>query len=430
MKRNPYLGIVVIAVAVCFFVGGITTAELLGHLGGPGLAQIIPGTYQHVTDSEIPTVTDLSPISTFWQVREKIKSQYVYEVKDDKQLTYGAIRGMLAALEDPYSRFLDPEEFKEFRTETEGHFDGIGAVLEAHTDKNTGQQKVIISSVLDGGPASTTKIRPGDEIVMVDHKMIRGQTLTDVVNKIRGKRGTKVVLTLIREGLEGSFDVEIIRANIDFPTVESKMLDDHIGYIWLRNFNQIAEQKMLEAIEDLNKQKMQALLLDLSMDPGGILDTAVAVGGFFLDGGPVVYIKGRNTEPQPLNARKGTAIAADMPMMVLVDRGSASASEIVAGALRERGRAEVAGQYTFGKSKVQTIIEMRDGSALFLSTAVYLTPDLTDIGLEDEKGNRGVKPDHLFPDPDPNAEYTLQQWHEQQIEKAVALLKAKMKDKA
>ncbi len=429
MKRNIYLGIAgVLVAAVSFAIGAVTTAQVMSDGKilplSASLAQIIPGVYQHASDYDIPTVTDLSPLATFWQVREKIKINYVYPVEDDKRLTYGAVRGMLAALEDPYSRFLAPEEFKDFRTESEGHFDGIGAVLEAQSDDTGHDQRVVVSSVLPEGPAASTELRPGDQIIKVDQKLVKGQTLQQVVRQIRGKRGTPVVLTLIREGRADSFDVEIIRAKVDLPTLEYEMLDGKIGYIWLRNFNQLAENEMAKAVTDLSKQGMEALLLDMSMDPGGILDAAVGVAGFFLDGGPVVYIKGRDSEPQALNASPGTEVPDTLPMLVLVDRGSASASEIVASALQERGRAKVAGHHTFGKSKVQTIIEMRDGSALFLSTAVYLTPELTDLGKEDENGDRGVKPEYIFPEPDPDATYTFEEWHQKQIDRAVELLKA------
>lgn len=429
MKRTTYLVLISFALAFLVFAAGFTTGGMFGRYSPLGLsaslAQIVPGVYNQTRDFDIPAATDLSPISTFYEVRKRIKSDYVYSVEDDNALTYGAIRGMLAALEDPYSRFLDPEEFKEFRTESEGHFDGIGAVLEARTDAN-GQDHVIVSSVLSGGPASKTNMRPLDRIVKVDDRPTKGLSLNEVVRQIRGQRGTVVTLTLIRDGVEGSFDVEIERANIDLPTVEYKMLDDGIGYIWLRTFNQTASKKMTDAVEDLLGKGMNALLLDLSQDPGGILDVAVNVAGLFLDGGPVVYVKGRDTEPQPLNARPGTAIPEEMPILVLVDHGSASASEILAGALQERGRAEVAGHHTFGKSKVQTILELRDGSALFLSTAVYLTPELTDLGIEDEDGQRGVRPKHVFPDPDPSAEYRFDDWHKMQIDRAVQILKGKM----
>ncbi len=428
MKRNTTIAVLAFAIAVFFFFGGLTTAQFL-TAGGvmPGLAQIVPGTYQETQDYDIPTATDLSPISTFWEVREKIKNKFVYPVEDDSELTYGAIRGMLASLGDPYTRFLDPKQYKDFRTENTGHFDGIGAVLQWQSDEATGQGYVVISSVIKGGPASLTQLRSKDIVVKVDDDSVKGLTLDQVVNKIRGKRGTVVTLTVIRQGVNEPLDIAITRDKVDFPTVEYNMIDGtKIGYVWLRSFNEIAERRTREAIVDLKSQGMEGLVFDMSMDPGGILDAAVAVGGFFLNGGPVVYIKGRDAEAQPLNAPNGTLVPDDMPIVVLVDGGSASASEIVAGALKERHRAEVVGHYTFGKSKVQTIIEMRDGSALFLSTAVYLTPDMTDISIEDEKGNRGVKPDIIFPDPDPKGQYTVESWHQEQIDKAVDVLKKKM----
>jgi len=180
---------------------------------------------------------------------------------------------------------------------------------------------------------------------------------------------------------------------------------------------------------------MKALLFDMSMNPGGLLDVAVDIGSFFFDGGPVVLIKGRNSEPQTLNASEGTLIVEDMPVVCLVDPGSASASEIVAGALKERNRAEVCGQHTFGKSKVQTVIELPRKSALFLSTAVYLTPKMTDVGLEDEEGKRGLNPDHSFAefDEEKDKEYIdshgtlmLERWHQKQIDQALEILKEKM----
>ena len=435
MKPNPYSTLLTLVVGIGFFIGGLAIGNVV-HFGGIGavvapLAQIIPGVHRYELDYDIPTVSDLSPIATFWQVREKIKNQFVYPVDDDTKLTYGAIRGMLAALEDPYTRFLDPKEFKDFNTETEGHFDGIGAILEARIDPASHRQRVIITRVIERGPTSKTKIRGGDEIIGVDDKPIKGLTLTEVVRRIRGKRGTVVELKLVREGLDEPFDVEITRANVDLPTVEFEMLDEEnkIGYIWLRTFNKTAKDKMVEAITKLNSQGMKALLFDLSGDPGGILDAAVAVGSFFLDGGPVVHIKGRGTEPHPLNATPGVKVPNDVPIVVLIDRGSASASEIVAGALQERHRATIVGRRSFGKSKVQTILEMRDGSALFLSTAVYLTPKLTDIGVDDANGDRGVKPDHMFPEPDPekDAEVTGEEWHGRQIQKALEILKTEMK---
>jgi len=342
---------------------------------------------------------------------------------------------MLAALEDPYTRFLDPEEFREFRTDTSGHFDGIGAVLESKAD-DKGHEQVVISSILEEGPAAKTNLRPKDIIVKVDKTIVDGMTLSAVVKLIRGARGTPVTVTVIREGAAKPIEVTVIRANIEVkvvkPAQEPKpgdkiqwMMDPEkkIGYVWLTSFNQNATREMQTALDDLTKQGMKGLILDLSSDPGGILDVAVEVGSFFISDGPIVWTRERGAEAQALYAIPGKAIPKDVKMVALVDAGSASASEIVAGALQDTKRAVVVGTHSFGKSKVQTICELQDQSALFLSTAVYLTPKMRDIGEKDANGKRGVKPDVAFPEPDPNStDFNAKKWHEQQVGLAKAEL--------
>jgi len=206
------------------------------------------------------------------------------------------------------------------------------------------------------------------------------------------------------------------------------MLDekDKIGYIWLRQFNQNAVKEMRAALDDLQKKGMKGLVLDLSMDPGGILDVAVEVASMFLPEGPVVYIKNRGEEPKPLNVIPGQSIDPRLPMVVLIDGGSASASEILSGALQDTGRATICGQHSFGKAKVQTIIELQDESALFLTTALYLTPKLRDIGEKDKDGNPGVKPDRKFPEPAPDANIKFKEWHEEQVKLTADVLREKM----
>jgi len=223
LKMNRYLTIVLlcIIIAVFSFMSGITANELArgGSLlaFATPLAQIIPGVYTHAHQLDIPALTDLSPLSTIWQVRDRIKTQYVYPIEDDSKLTYGAIKGMLATLKDPYSRFLAPEEFKAFQEETGGHFEGIGAVLQVIIDEDTGEQTIIIASVIPDGPTAKTKIRGGDQIIKVDEKPIKGLSLTEIVSRIRGLKGTEVKLTLIREGEPAPFEVSIVRADVEYP---------------------------------------------------------------------------------------------------------------------------------------------------------------------------------------------------------------------
>lgn len=426
-QQRVFIALAAVLVVMAF---GAGTATGLGLGKGIFLnaaarvAQITSGAFEHKRDYDIPAATNLNALEVIWEVREKVKQQFVYPVKDDNKLTYGAIRGMLAALDDPYTRFLDPKEFKDFRTDTSGHFDGIGAVLEAKTD-DKGRDQVVISSILPEGPAAKTNLRPQDIIIKVDDKNVDGMTLNAVVNLIRGPRGTEVKLLVVRKGTEKPIEIKVVRANIEVKVVEYKMLDAEkkIGYIWLRSFNQNAVPEMNAAIADLTKKGMKSLVFDLSMDPGGILDVAVEVGSMFVDNGPIVWTKERGAEAKPLNAIPGNAISKNIKMVTLIDGGSASASEIVAGALQDTGRSLIVGQNSFGKSKVQTICELQDDSAMFLSTALYLTPKQRDIGIKDEKGKRGLKPDVYFPEPDPNkTDLKFDTWHDEQVQLAKAEL--------
>lgn len=430
--KQQYL---LIAVALAIVLGAFSAGTVTGVAAGRGrlletiarVAQITSGTFEHREARDVPGVTNLNALEVIWEVRDKVLQQFVYPVKDDKKLTYGAIRGMLASLDDPYTRFLDPAEYEEFSTDTSGHFDGIGAVLESKED-DKGVERVTISAILPDMPAAKVDLRPGDIIVKVDKTMVTSMTLNDVVKLIRGPRGTQVTLMVVRKGVEKPIEVTLVRANIEVKVVEYKMLDPEkkIGYIWLRSFNQNAVREMQLALNDLTKQGMKGLVLDLSSDPGGLLDVAVDVGSFFVSGGPIVWTQNRGEEAQPLNAIPGKAIARDIKMVTLVDGGSASASEIVAGALQDTKRSVIVGQYSFGKAKVQTILTLQDKSALFLSTALYLTPKKRDISLKDDTGKRGIKPDVLFAEPDPaKTEFNAKEWHDAQVALARAeLLKA------
>ncbi len=435
--RKPIAVAVVVLVA---FAAGMATMHTLGNESVltvvARIVQLIPGVMKIEEGSGIPAASSLRPLQTFWEVREKIKKDFVYPIKDESELTYGAIRGMLASLNDPWTRFQTPKEYAEFETETEGHFGGIGAVLESrpvggsdpNAEPGTGEYEVIITSVIPEGPASKTDLRPDDVVVEVDGTPVKGLRLDAVVNRIRGDRGTTVKLGVRRAGVKDLIQIPITRQTVEYPVVEHKMLPGNIGYVWLRSFNKQAATKLREALQDLNAKGMKGLVFDLSIDGGGLLDMAVNVGSMFLpQGQPVVYVQERDAQPQPLNTRGGPVIPMSLPMVVLVDRGSASASEIVAGCLQDHGRALVVGQNTFGKSKVQTVVELEDKSALIMSTAVYLTPKKRDISLDYEKGKRGVKPDRFFPEPAPGTKMKFEDWHNGEIAKATAVLQEQMK---
>ncbi len=418
------------------FVTGIFTAQVMSAGGiTPALiqmAQIVPGVHELEQGMDIPSATNLTPLKTFWRARQRIMDNYVYpdEIQTE-ELTYGAIGGMLKALGDPYSRFMTPDEYKDFRTQSEGHFEGIGAELVMEENEETGEDEVQVLRVLPDGPAAETALYSGDVILAVDGTPTQGLSLHEVVQMIRGEGGTDVVLTVRPEKTEEVSEITITRGRVEFPIVDHRMLDDDIGYIWLRSFNHMAGSEVQEALEDLKQRGMKALLFDMSSDPGGMLDQAVAVGSLFLEDTPVTWIQDRAGEPEPLNARPGIMLDEDIPMVVLIDRGSASASEIVAAALQETGRARVAGHPSFGKAKVQTVIELDDGSAIVLTTAVYLTPEKRDISTGDED-ERGVHPCVRFPDPPEDAEErpSMAEWHEQQIERAAQLLREELDERA
>jgi carboxyl-terminal processing protease len=390
------------------------------------LADVTPNTLRHTKAPEVSSPTDLKPLATFWEVRDKIKRNFVFPIDDDTKLTYGAIRGMVEALDDPYSRFMTPDENKDFESESEGHFSGIGAVLDRRKNPDTDDWEVVISSVLPEGPASKTPLRPEDVIIAVDDKSVQSQSLQKVVNQIRGQKGTTVKLTVKRKGQAAPIEIPIVRGDVEVPSVEHEMLPGSIGYIWLRSFNRQAPSKMRQAVEDLKKQGMKGLVVDLSLDPGGLLDAAVEIASLFIKEGPLVWIRERGAEPEALMARRNAPVPADIPIVCLVDSGSASASEILAGCLQDYGRATIVGQHSFGKSKVQTVIELNDSSALVLTTAIYLTPKKRDIGLEWAKGKKGVKPDVEFEEPKPNSDITYEKWHDQEKAQAVEVLRKRM----
>ncbi len=422
-----------VVVAVLVLMAGSFAAGLgLGNTSVYGLAahlaQWMPGLYKQEVDTNLPSATDLRPLATFWEVREKILRNYVYPVEDPTKLTYGAIRGMLASLDDPYSRFLSPEEYADFSKQVEGAFEGIGVWLEQERAEGDKPSRIIIMSIIPEGPAAEVDMRPGDEILAVDGKPVHDRTLQAVITMMKGPANTKVTLTLRREGRTTPFEVTITRRRIEATNVETEVLPGNVGYLWLRTFNKQAEREVREGLEKLLAQNIKGLVFDLSMDGGGLLEQAISVSSLFLKDGPVVYVKERGGPPQSYNALPGAVVPPDLPVVVLLDQGTASASEITAGALQDRGRATLIGTRSFGKSKVQTVIRLNDDSALVLSTAVYLTPKMRDVGASwpEDKTKRGLRPDVILPDPDRNSGQKYEDWHRANIERAAEYLREKI----
>nr|WP_254869563.1 S41 family peptidase [Thalassospira lucentensis] len=324
-------------------------------------------------------------LNLFGDVFEQVKSKYVEKV-DDKELIEAAINGMLTSL-DPHSSYLNMDNFEEMQVDTRGEFGGLG--IEVTMEE--GFVKVI-SPIYDT-PAEKAGLQPGDFITHIDGTAIRGKTLNDAVDMMRGKVNTDIVLTIVRKGEQAPFDVTLTRAVIKVQSVRAEAKED-VGYIRITKFNEQTFSGLQRAINDMRDEigpEMKGLVLDLRNNPGGLLDQAISVSDAFLDKGEIVSTRPRDTEnTDRYNAREGD-LAEGMPIVVLINDGSASASEIVAGALQDHRRAVIMGTRSFGKGSVQTILPMPGNVALRLTTARYYTPSGKSIQ------EVGIVPDIIVP---------------------------------
>lgn len=308
-----------------------------------------------------------------------ISTDYVEALKI-KDLIYGAIKGMMNTL-DGYSQFLDPESFREITEETRGEFGGIGIEIGIRDGVLT------VIAPIEDTPASKAGIMAGDKIVKIDGDITRDMTLDDAVEKLRGDAGTKVALSVIRGDEDRIYDFEIERAVIKLKSIKDfKVIEDDIGYIRLIEFQERTGRDLKAAVKDLIKQGARSLIIDIRNNPGGLLDAAVEVSDMFLKPGSlIVYTEGRDPEKRMDFKSKKTSDFDDLNLVIIVNKGSASASEIFAGALKDNMRAVTVGTTTFGKGSVQTVIPLKDKSALRLTTASYYTPsgkNLRDKGIE------------------------------------------------
>lgn len=312
----------------------------------------------------------IAELQTLSEVFGRIKSNYVTEV-NDKDLFVNAIRGMVSGL-DPHSDYLDEDAFRELKVGTQGEFGGLGIQV----DMYEGVVRVI--APMDDTPAHRAGVKAGDLIIKLDDKPVKGMTLRDAVNIMRGKPGTKITLTIIREGEDKPLTITIERDVIVVKSVKSEMLEGGIAYIRISTFQAHTSEDLRNAIMDLqarNGGKLNGVILDLRNNPGGLLSAAVEISDFFITKGRIVYTRGRiDDAKKEFNARPDDIIKG-APMVVLVNEGSASASEIVSGALQDHGRAIIMGRKSYGKASVQSIYEMPDGrTAVKLTIAHYYTP--------------------------------------------------------
>lgn len=316
----------------------------------------------------------------FTDVYMRIKRNYVSEV-EDRELLDNAIKGMLSGL-DPHSAYLDENEFRDLQVGTSGEFGGLGIEV----GMEDGFVKVI--SPIDDTPASRAGIRAGDLIIRLDDTPVKGMTLSDAVSMMRGKRGTDITLTIMREGEDSPLRITITRDVIRVQSVRWEELEPGFGYVRITNFQARTARDLVKAVESLRESgPLQGLVLDLRNNPGGVLNGAVGVSDAFLEDGLIVYTEGRLQESQFRYTASPGDVAGGVPIVVLVNEGSASASEIVAGALQDHKRAVIMGAQTFGKGSVQTILPLAQETAIKLTTARYFTPLGRSIQAE------GIEPD-------------------------------------
>jgi carboxyl-terminal processing protease len=373
--------------------------------------------------SAVSKVTDnaatYEQLRLFTEVLNIVQNQYVDEVPP-KDLIYNAIKGTLRGL-DPHSSFLDPDSYREMQVETSGSFGGLGIEITLKDDILT------VVAPIDGTPAYRAGLHTGDRILKIDGLSTKDMQLADAVKRMRGKPGSKVTISVLREGWSEPKDFDIVREQIRVQSVKTVELGDGLEYLKLRQFQEQSPHDLEAALEKFAKNGMKALILDLRNNPGGLLTAAVEVSEKFIDDGKlVVYTEGRVRNQNmrfSAHAKRGYS---QMPMVVMVNQGSASASEIVAGALQDWGRATIVGTQTFGKGSVQTIIPLSDGSGLRLTTAKYFTPKGRSIH------GKGITPDVVVEVPKepvpkdrplPSADPTEDMKKDVQLQKAIEVIK-------
>tara|TARA_B100000686_G_C16715399_1_gene931680 strand:- start:565 stop:1632 length:1068 start_codon:yes stop_codon:yes gene_type:complete len=346
-------------------------------------------------------------IDLFSEVLEKIQEEYVDEI-DQSEVMDSAINGVLQSL-DPYSSYMNPEIFEEMSTETSGEFGGLGIEV----SMEAGVVKVI--SPIDDTPASRAGVKAGDYIVRIDGDQVQGKTLMEAVNLMRGPVGSPIEITVRRKGLKKAKIFKIVREIIEIKSVVSELIDNEIGYLRLRAFNENSSNQLKKEIVKLEKnKKLVGYIFDLRNNPGGLLSQAVKITDFFLNDGEIVSTKGRRKrENRKFFAKKGDKIRGK-PLIVLINGGSASASEIVAGALQDQKRAVLLGEDTYGKGSVQSIIPLRNRGAIRLTISKYYLPSGRSIS------EVGVSPDIFIEEGD--EEFLINTTTDNQLDYAVKLL--------
>jgi carboxyl-terminal processing protease len=385
-----------------FVTGFLTHALLVADAPGEQAAVVVqeaipdpPSVGEALTPTDVPDLPEPTPLTTiadvpstseedafalFWEVWHLIERDYYGDLPDDDEMTFGAIRGAMNTLDDPNTAFLEPDIAAINREDASGSYEGIGALV----TMRDGLLEIV--NPFKGQPAELAGLRAGDIILQVDEMPIENLSLYEAITLIRGEAGTSVRLTVLRDGGE-PFEVEIVRAQMDIPLVESEMRTDGLGYVQLYRFSSEASARLEDSIRDLLDQNPTGLILDLRGNPGGWLNEAVLTAGLFLPTDELVLIERFKDGAERLYNAPDGPVATDVPLVVLVDGGSASASEIVAGALQDHGRAVLVGERTFGKGSVQWPHQLSNGAELRVTVARWFTPN--DRAIHGE----GLEPD-------------------------------------
>jgi carboxyl-terminal processing protease len=387
MRLNPFRVLAVGLVALVLLSGACSAGFIAGRLapsqenqGISYLDNLDLGRLQTGPVDQGGTPDDQKDLfKPFWETWDIVHEDYVDQPVDNEQLMRGAIRGMLGSLGDQHTSYLDPSQYEQSTSFLQGEYEGIGAFVDV-----TGDYLTIVSP-MKGSPAESAGLQSGDKVIAVDGEDVTGIDGEIVRQKILGPAGTSLTLTIQREGVQEPFDVEITRASITVPSVESEMLDDDIAYVRLINFGDNTTQELQQALKNLNAQNPQGLILDLRNNGGGFLQTAIDVASEFVDSGVVMYEAYGDGTQTTYEADSG-GLATDIPLVVLINQGTASASEIVAGAVQDYDRGLLVGETSFGKGSVQSVTALpNDQGAVRITIARWLTPDerqINSVGLE------------------------------------------------
>jgi carboxyl-terminal processing protease len=412
MRSRVFITITGVLIAAVLLSGACSAGFLAGRFYQPPeqIAALLPGGETNLPESsaDSSTTADLQELfSPFWQTWDLIHDEFVDQPVDDVALMRGAIQGMLDSLGDPHTSYMDPEQFKELTTSLEGDasYEGIGAWVD------TTAEYLTIISPIPGSPAEAAELRTGDQIIGVDGESMAGVDGELVRQKVLGPAGSTVTLTILRSTQE-PFDIDIIRASITIPSVDYRMLDNDIAYVRVLIFADNTEQQLEEALKDVMSQNPRGLILDLRNNGGGRLISSIEVASQFISEGVIVTEEYGNGESKDYEARRG-GLATDIPMVVLINEGSASASEIVAGAIQDQGRGKLVGMTSFGKGSVQLPTPLKDDQgAVRITIARWLTPNGRTIH------GTGLTPDIEIP----ITEEDFTQNRDPQLDKAVELL--------